>query len=86
MKEYKRLWHLKRNLNIKLFIAKYKLNTPCADCGKTSLLSQFDHVIGDKEINVAHAFMKRDMTIEKLQIELNKCAVRCMECHAIKTH
>ena len=84
--EHKRKWQFNRNLHIKLFIAKYKMENPCVDCGRISLVSEFDHVTDDKELNISHAFMKSGITIEQLQLELSKCVVRCVECHRIATH
>ena len=81
-------WHFNRNLDIKQFIYEYRKVTPCVDCGFVGnpLLVEFDHVRGDKEFNLAHAFMKKGMTIDIVENEIAKCEIRCTHCHKIKTH
>lgn len=88
MAEYKRQSHWNRNLDIKRFIYEYRKQTPCVDCGLVGnpMLVEFDHIKGDKKFNLAHAFMKKGMTIDIVKQEIAKCEIRCNNCHRIKTH
>ncbi len=59
-------------------------NSKCVDCGeKDILVLDFDH-IKEKEFNIAVLFKKR-CAIKTLEKELNKCEVRCANCHRRKT-
>lgn len=74
---------VKRNRAVKEFIAEYKLNFGCTDCGFRGhhAALEFDHVIGDKLINVSHA-----KSINQAKLEISKCEVVCSNCHRIRTY
>jgi hypothetical protein len=82
--------HVMRNNNIykkklRKFIFDYLCLHPCVDCGeKDILVLQFDHVMGDKKYNVCN-MIGRCVSKKKLQTEINKCQIRCCNCHARKT-
>ena len=64
----------------------YLLDHPCVDCGETNpLILEFDHIEPDqKEFGV---MSKVDVIPwEKLFLEIEKCVVRCANCHRIRTH
>lgn len=59
---------------------------PCVDCDCANpIVLDFDHVRGTKKYNVS---MMIDWTFswEKIMLEIEKCEVRCANCHRIKTH
>ena len=57
----------------------------CIDCGKTDIVVlQFDHVRGKKAFNIAESFRKR-VTRARLLAEIEKCEVRCANCHVRRT-
>jgi hypothetical protein len=68
----------------------YKINlylqeNSCVDCGFKDIRTlQFDHVKGEKVDSVS-AMIRRKFSWEKLEQEINKCEVRCANCHQIKT-
>lgn len=66
-------------------INKIKLNRGCFDCGynKHSIALDFDH-IGDKKLAIS-AMVSRGWALESILQEINKCEVRCANCHRIKT-
>lgn len=65
------------------FIINYLLNHPCVDCGNSDIrVLQFDHVQGDKHYNVGNCL---EHSTEGIQREIDKCEVRCGNCHKIKT-
>ena len=72
-----------RNRLIKEFIAAYKLENGCIDCGykKHHSALEFDHVGTDKSINVCFA-----KSIEQAKKEIKKCEVVCSNCHRIRTY
>ncbi len=66
-------------------IFEYLKSNPCVDCGeKDPIVLEFDHVMGEKEFNIAEG-PRLGYNCKKIQIEIAKCAVRCSNCHKRKT-
>lgn len=64
---------------------KYLETHPCVDCGENDpVVLEFDHVRGEKEFNIADV-ARNAVGREKLQEEIQKCEVRCANCHRRKT-
>jgi hypothetical protein len=95
-KEYDKVYHKKRwksgkkkeqqevrqNIN-REFIFRFLLRNPCVDCGENDpVVLEFDH-LKDKIKNVSE--MARHFSIDKLREEIEKCEVRCANCHRRKT-
>ena len=78
-----------RNVRIQLKskINEIKLNSPCVDCGGTfhPVAMDFDHVKGTKKYGISEMAGKR-MPWDKIQKEIDKCELRCANCHRIKTY
>lgn len=71
-------------LEIRKFIWRYLESHPCIDCGQNDpIVLEFDHQ-HSKKINVSHT-TKNNYSIEKLMKEIDKCEVRCANCHRRKT-
>lgn len=65
-------------------IYNYLLDNPCVDCGeKDPLVLQFDHVRGEKKFDISYGIAAR--SLEKLVAEIEKCDIRCANCHQRKT-
>lgn len=64
-------------------INNIKLKSGCVDCGynKHPSALHFDHIQNNKEFTISH---NRYLDIEKILKEIEKCEVRCANCHAIK--
>ncbi len=55
------------------------------DCGETNpLVLDFDHVIGEKIMNISD-MSRTSYSRETLMNEIDKCEVRCANCHRIVT-
>ena len=67
------------------FVIEYLETHPCVDCGESDPCTlDFDHVRGDKKFCVS----KRVNTASKWETilaEIEKCEVRCANCHRRKT-
>lgn len=86
LKQYKKEWHLKRNLDVRIFLYQYREKNGCIDCGiKDPRVLEFDH-LKDKKFNLGQAHMISGLTIKEVKKEVRKCVVRCSNCHKIKTH
>ena len=58
----------------------------CVDCGynEHAVALQFDHIGDDKKASVSN-LIRSDYGWETILEEMNKCEVRCANCHAVVT-
>lgn len=80
---------LKRNKIVstrnRAWLFEYLLKNPCVDCGNKDVrVLEFDHVSGIKKGGVAR-LVSNACSLETIQKEIDKCEVRCRNCHQIKT-
>lgn len=81
--------NIQKKINIKLikkrnkeFIWKYLELNSCKDCNESDIeVLQFDHIF-DKQYNIAEMLTH---SLKNLQLEIEKCEVRCANCHQRKT-
>lgn len=68
-----------------IFVLSYSKTKGCIDCGETDpRVLEFDHVRGQKIITISE-LVRQAPSHDRLMIELEKCEVRCVNCHRIKT-
>lgn len=68
-----------------LYIYEYKLNNPCVDCGDTNPVHlSFDHR-DPKEKSFNIGLMRTHYSLEAVIAEIEKCDIRCHNCHAERT-
>lgn len=68
----------------RLRLWNYLLSHPCVDCGENNpIVLEFDHIKGNKLLTLAKMVTKYSW--KNLEQEINKCEVRCANCHRIKT-
>ncbi len=80
----------KRNKEQKIknrkFVAWVKNRSCCVDCGETNpLVLDFDHVEGIKIMNISD-MARTSYSRETIMDEIDKCEIRCSNCHRIITH
>jgi hypothetical protein len=64
------------------YINNYLRNHPCIDCGNNEIVVlEFDHRSG-KDYNISDML---GFSIELIQEEMEKCDIRCANCHRKKT-
>ena len=66
-------------------ISEYLSTHPCVDCGESDpVVLEFDHVLGVKRKNVSR-LVTSSWSWKVVQAEIEKCEVRCANCHRRKT-
>jgi hypothetical protein len=69
---------------IKQWMIEYLQSHPCVDCGESDIVVlEFDHVRGDKSKDIS--VLMRNCNLSTLQTEVEKCDIRCANCHRRKT-
>jgi hypothetical protein len=66
------------------FVCSYLKTHPCVDCGESNIVVlDFDHLHSKKcEIS---KMIQNKVSVKTLIQEIGKCAIRCANCHRIKT-
>ena len=58
----------------------------CLDCGEDNpIVLDFDHREGETKIDSVANMIRLGFSWEKILIEIQKCDIRCANCHRIKT-
>lgn len=80
--------HARKRQQIPLLIRhvrEYLLNHPCVDCGERDpVVLEFDHVRGEKKYNISD-MPRGGFALSTLKAEIEKCDVRCANCHRRRT-
>jgi hypothetical protein len=77
--------NLKIRNEIREYIGKYLLKHPCVDCGeKDIIVLDFDH-FKDKSFTINELLVRKRSSLKRVIEEINKCEVRCSNCHRRKT-
>lgn len=75
--------HILRNRE---YVNNYLSTHPCIDCAESDIVVlEFDHVKGEKFKDISQ-MRSECYSIAKIQEEMNKCEVRCANCHRRVTH
>lgn len=66
------------------YVWDYLLEHPCVDCGEDDIVVlEFDHV-DSKECQIS-GLLSNMASLDRIQSEIDKCEVRCANCHRRKT-
>ena len=83
-KAQKRNKYLRYQINS--YISNYLLNHPCVGCGEKDLaVLEFDYTGQVPKLKAVSHLIKDQVSLAKIQEEINKCVVRCANCHRKKT-
>lgn len=64
------------------YINEYLQSHHCVDCGESdAIVLEFDHVGDDKIANVSDMVNRLSYSLNKIKQEIEKCQVRCCNCH-----
>jgi hypothetical protein len=80
----------KRNSKLKLviqgYLEQYLSVHPCVDCGEPDIaVLEFDHKGEVKKFKAVAQLLKGRYSLEIVKKEIEKCEVRCANCHRRKT-
>lgn len=80
-KKKKQAKQAERRARVYAHITEYLTHHPCVDCGEPDpIVLEFDHVRGAKLFNLGDA-VRLGYGIARIDEEINKCDVRCANCH-----
>jgi len=83
---YSTLSNVDRKKRNRQYIWDYLIQNPCVDCGETDpIVLEFDHRDNVVKIDSVGKGVDRMWGIDKLQEEIDKCDVRCSNCHKRRT-
>ena len=67
------------------YVLDYLSTHPCVDCGESNpVVLEFDHISGIKVESISK-MVSISYSLDNIQAEINKCQVRCANCHRIVT-
>ena len=67
------------------YVCEFLEEHPCVDCGEDDIVVlEFDHVRGNKEKEIS-LLIQDSASLETLKLEIEKCDIRCANCHKRKT-
>lgn len=68
------------------YLGPYLLNHPCVDCGETDIMVlEFDHRDRKMKDGDISRIIQKGSTLDRLVKEIEKCDIRCANCHRRKT-
>lgn len=74
----------KRKIEVRNYIISYLKEHPCVDCNNTDIrVLEFDH-FKDKIHGISY-MLSGGYSLKRVVKEIEKCEVRCANCHRIKT-
>lgn len=77
-------WNLKQKEVLSKFLYEKLSQSECIDCGeKDIIVLEFDH-LSNKKFGIAEMYKNR-YSLTAIESEIEKCVVRCANCHRRKT-
>lgn len=68
------------------YVINYLLTHPCIDCGEDDIIIlEFDHKDGKNKKQTVSYLIRGNYPISTIKKEIEKCDVRCANCHRRKT-
>lgn len=76
-----------KRIELRAWVRDYLASHPCVDCNEADpIVLEFDHRDPASKLgNIADIINRSGWGLEKLQVEIAKCDVRCCNCHRKRT-
>jgi hypothetical protein len=89
-REYYLIKSQKRNeylrLRVNTYLRDFLFKHPCVDCGEKDItVLEFDHTGKLPKFKAVSGMVRFQYSLEKIKEEIEKCEVRCANCHKRKT-
>lgn len=69
------------------WLLTYLREHPCVDCGNGDIrVLEFDHRDGSTKVRAVALLAGQGYSLTRVRAEIEKCQVRCANCHRIRTH
>jgi len=76
----------KKKQLLRNYVFEYLKTHPCVDCNEDDpIVLEFDHIDPKVKINNISQLVLNKVALCRLQTEIDKCEVRCCNCHRRKT-
>lgn len=77
-----------RAIFLREMVAKIKIEKGCKDCGYRTHAEalEFDHLPQNLKIENVSILVAKGVAVAKILAEIEKCDVRCANCHRVITH
>ena len=73
-------------LEINIYLRDFLSKSFCIDCGESDIrVLEFDHKGEIPKLKAVSSLVRGRYSLEKIQEEMNKCEIRCANCHRKKT-
>ncbi|GEM_PF-1243068 len=77
-------WNQKQKAVLRGYIFQVLENSQCVDCGeKDVIVLEFDH-LSNKKLSITQMY-RNSSSLQSIKKEVEKCVVRCVNCHRRKT-
>ncbi len=77
----------RHRLKVRAQLFEYLSNNPCVDCGeKDPIVLEFDHRDTKQKFKIIAKMLSGHYAWSSVLKEVNKCDVRCANCHRRKTY
>ena len=85
-KAYNRAWRKSDRANKRAFLLGYAQRTGCKDCGLSDpRVLEFDHREQTSKVHAVAHMVSFSYSYERIIAEIDKCEVRCANCHKLRT-
>jgi len=77
----------RHRLRVRAKIFEYLSRNPCVDCGeKDPIVLEFDHRAPQDKFKIVAKMLSGHYSWQSLENEIQKCDIRCANCHRKKTY
>ena len=77
---------MRNQVSVRSWLLAYLQEHPCVDCGITDTrVLQFDHLDPTEKRAAVSTLVSDGHSLRTIRAEIEKCSVRCANCHLIRT-